>query len=183
MYKNCLLVIMRGFLHGLWTTEPRGHVPGANTNIWTQELTPLASFSFTSPPLPCPLPLNLCLLLLVLPFLPSNGTNIHNCSLKNAAARPLLSEASWSPHLGSMSKLVLGFRPRRQSRAPILAPSLLLGTHLSGAFCLLCNWLLQTPQGLEQRPGLHIEAQSMAEQTAIFRSPNQWARNLADQPF
>lgn len=162
---------MRGFLHGLWTKEPRGHVPGANTDIWTQELTPLASLYFTSP-LPSPL-LNLCLLLLGLPFLPSNGTNIHNCSLKNAAAKPLLPEASWSPHLGSMSKLVLRFRPRRQSRAPILAPFLLAGTHLSGAFCLLCIWL-------EQRPGLHIEAQSMAEQTAIFRSPDQWARNLAD---
>lgn len=71
-----------------------------------------------------------------------------------------------------MSKLVLGFRPRRQRRTPILAPSL-LGTHLSGAFCFLCNWLLQTLQGLEQGPDQHIEAQSMAEQTAIFRSPNQ----------
>lgn len=82
MYKNCLLVIMRGFLHGLWTTEPRGHVPGANTDIWTQELTPLAPLSFTFPPPPSPLPLNLCLLLLVLSFLPSNGTNNHNCSLR-----------------------------------------------------------------------------------------------------
>lgn len=73
--------------------EPQNHVPGANTDLWTQELTPLVSLYFTSSPLPSPL-LNLCLLLLVLPFLPSNGTNIHNYSLKNAAARPLLWDAS-----------------------------------------------------------------------------------------